>query len=211
MPLTDAQAKADLRTWPTVTGIWTRSDDTIRWLRAQPPLARVPGPRLEVPGSGAFRTQPDGLWITLGIRPSDAVTIATFVDIVAVESCRTAQNFNDKRSRYAARTSSLVVKLPAAWLDAAVTVQSGAVRKRRDVLRGHLPANEDVTLPLRLLRVLYALPNDDGPPSLFARVSGGMVLDAHEYICPQNVLRSYTGRPMQKFLKRMAPELTRFP
>jgi hypothetical protein len=151
------------------------------------------------------------LWITLGIRPSDAATIASFVDIVAVESCGTAQNFNDKRSRYAARTSSLVVKLPAAWLDATVTVQSGAVRKRRDVLRGHLPGDEDVTLPLRQLRVLYAVPNDNGPPSLFARVRDAVVLDAHEYACPQNALGSYTSQPMQKFLKRMAPELTRFP
>jgi hypothetical protein len=211
VPLTDAQAKAKLRTWPTVTGIWTRSDDTTRWLRAQPPVAGVTGPRLEVPGAGAFLTQPDALWITFGIRPSDTAAVATFADCVVVESCGTTQNFSDKRSRYAPRTTSLVVKLPVAWLDATVTVQSGAVRQRREVLRGQLPPTEDVSLPLRHLRVLYALPNDNGPPSLYERVTKAMALDGHEYVCPQIVLGSYTGQPMQKFLKRMGPELSRFP
>lgn len=211
MPLTDAQAKARLDAWPTVTGIWTRTDDTTRWLRAQPPVASVTGPRLEIPGAGAFRTQPDGLWITLGIRPSDMNATATFADCVAVESCGTPQNFNDKRSRYAARTTSLVVKLPSAWLDATVTVQSGAVRRRRDVLRGQLPAAGEMSLPLRHLRVLYALPDDDGPPSLYGRVTEAMALDAHEYVCPQTVLGSYTGQWTQRFLKRMGPEQSRYP
>jgi hypothetical protein len=79
------------------------------------------------------------------------------------------------------------------------------------VLRGQLPAAGDVSLPLRHLRVLYALPDDDGPPSLYARVTKAMALDAHEYVCPQNVLGSYTDQPMQRFLKRMGPELSRYP
>jgi hypothetical protein len=164
-----------------------------------------------LPGAGAFRTQPDGLWVTLGVRPSDTTTTATFADCVAVESCGSPPNFNDKRSRYAARTTSLVLELPSAWLDATVTVQSGTLRQRRDILRGQLPATGDVSLPLRHLRVLYALPDDDGSPSLYKRVTGAMALDAHEYVCPQNVLGSFRGQPLQKFLKRMSPELTRYP
>jgi hypothetical protein len=140
MPLTDAQAKACLIAWPRITGIWTRSDDTTRWLQAQPPVVGSTGPRLALPGAGAFRTQPDGLWVTLGVRPSDTTTTATFADCVAVESCGSPPNFNDKRSRYAARTTSLVLELPSAWLDATVTVQSGTLRQRRDILRGQLPA-----------------------------------------------------------------------
>ena len=40
------------------------------------------------------------------------------------------------------------------------------------MLRRQLPA-EDVSLPLRHLRVVYALPDDDGPPSLYATVGIG--------------------------------------
>jgi len=210
MPLTDAEAKQRISRWPAHTRIWSRDDEQIGWLRAQPPLGGITSPRLQQPGAGAFRTQPDGLWITLGIEAHDQATAATFVDCVAIESCRNAQNFNDKRSRYAARTTSLMLAIPQTWLEATVRVQAGATRTRAAVLRGNLPA-EDVSLPVRHLRVLYALPDDDGAPGLFARVSAAMVLEAHEYICPQRVLGSYTGQPMQTFLKRMAPGLTRFP
>ena len=173
-------------------------------------MGGVTSPRLQQPGAGAFRTQPDGLWITLGIESSDEATRATFVDFLAIESCRNAQNFNDKRSRYAARTTSLMLTIPGAWLEAKVRVRAGATRTRAVVLRGNLPL-EDVNLPVRHLRVLYALPDDDGAPGLFTRVSAAMVLEAHEYICPQRVLGSYTGQQVQTFLKRMAPGLIRFP
>lgn len=211
MPLSDPQAKAFLLAWPTVTAIWTRPGENTRWLRAQPRVVGTTGPRLEVPGTGAFHTQPDGLWVTLGIAPSDVTTPARFADCVAVESCGTSQNLNDKRSRYGARTTSLMLKLPAAWLDASVTVQGGATRTRRQQLRGALPATGNVSLPIRHLRVLYALPNDGAPPSLYARVTAAMVMEAHEYVCPQSVLSNFNGPPHQKFLKRMAPELTRYP
>lgn len=210
VPLSDAQAKQWLRDWPTVTGMWTPGPGGPRWLQAQPPAKGATGPRLELPGAGRFKTQPDGLWISLGIPRSDTATAATFVDCIVVESCGTAQNFNDKRSRYAARTTSLVIGLPEAWLNASVSVQSGASRTRRELLRGQLPATADVSLPLRHLRVLYALPRDGGNPPLYDRIAGALALDAHEYVCPQSSLRTYTSQRFQRFLKRMAPALTRY-
>lgn len=211
MPLSDAEAKKYLSCWPQHTRVWSRQKESIGWLRAQPKTERTAGPRLELPGAGAFRTQPDGLWVSLGIAGGDTTTQATFVDATVIESCRTQQNFSDKRSRYAARTTSLVVSFSDTWLNAQVTVQRGARRSRRDILRGNLPEGEPISLPVRHLRVLYALPTDDASPSLFDRVCSSMVLEAHEYVCPQRTLASYTGQPMQRFLKRMAPGLQRYP
>jgi hypothetical protein len=193
------------------TKTWSRPEEDVRWLRAQPGVPGTVGPRLQLPGAGAFRTQPDGLWVTLGIAPDDEETRATFVDCFVVESCRTSQNFNDKRSRYAARTTSLVLELPKTWLDRTVQVQAGAVRQRRALLRGKLPRGGPVSLPVRHLRVLYALPDDDGPPSLYSKVCQALALEAHEYICPQTMLGQFNLQAMQRFLKRIAPGLLRYP
>ena len=209
MPLSDREAKERISSWPEHTRIWSRTDRRVGWLRAQPSTGKT-SPRLQLPGAGAFRTQPDGLWVTLGIEPADETTQASFVDCICIESCGTVQNFNDKRSRYAARTTSLMLAIPRRWLDGSVTVRAGATRARAEVLRGKL-AREDVSLPVRHLRILYALPDDDADPSLFARITAAMVLEAHEYVCPQRVLGQFKGQPMQKFLKRMAPGLLRFP
>jgi hypothetical protein len=54
---------------------------------AQPVTENVRAPRLTAPGSRAFQTQPDGLWVTLGIGRTDAVTHATYVDCIVIEVC----------------------------------------------------------------------------------------------------------------------------
>jgi hypothetical protein len=50
MPMTDAQAKAALRTWSLVTRIWS-GGEYVYWLRAQPtdPGEPARAPRLTVP------------------------------------------------------------------------------------------------------------------------------------------------------------------
>lgn len=189
MAMTDQEAKHQLReVWPGQTQIWSREEDNAYWLRAQPGIRGLVGPRLELPGAGALRTQPDGLWITLGIDAGDTSGRAQFADCLVVESCGTRQNFSDKRSRYAARTTSLVLALPAKWLEGGVSVRAGATRKRRELLRGNLPVGEQVRLPVRHLRVLYALPNNGGRRSVYRQIVDAMVLEAHEYVCPQNAL-----------------------
>jgi len=172
MPLTDAQAKNRLLDWPAQTEIWSGADHKkIKWLRAQPVDGVIGGPRLELPGAETFRTQPDGLWITLGIERGDSSTVGRFVDCVIIESCGKQQNFSDKRSRYAARTTSLTLNLPAKWLDRTVPVRGGAQRKRRELLSGNLPSDQPTKLPVRHIRVLYALPDDDAKLSLYRRTS----------------------------------------
>ena len=209
MPLTDAEAKERLRSWPTQTRLWSKGA-SIWWLRAQPIEGPGPAPRLVLPGAGEFRVQPDGLWLSLGIRRDDQETQATFADCVVVESCGSIQNFNDKRSRYAARTTSLMIELSKRWLDHQVSVQAGALRQRRELLRGALPLEDAISLPLRHLRVLYALA-DEGHDSPYRGIRRSGVLEAHEFLCRQEVLGQYTAQRVQVFLKAMGPERSVYP
>ncbi len=159
-----------------------------------------------LPGSRAFHTQPDGLWLTLGIARDDTSTVAVYADCIVVEVCGSGQNLNDKRARYAARTTALMVDMRTPWLDGTVTLQGrgGTRRARRDVLGGQL--RENAVLPVRHLRVLYVL-DDGGAKSLMQQAQANMVFEAHEYVCPQRVLGQWTAPPMQEFLKRMRPLL----
>ena len=197
MALTDAQAKAALRTWPLVTRIWS-GGETVDWLRGQPKSVGDShrSPRLTVPGSLEFQTQPDGLWIAVGECP--------FVDCIVVEVCGNAQNLNDKRARYSARTSALVLEMRQPWLDAEVTRQGGGTRTRRVLLGRDLSEHGVVSLPVRHLRVLYAL-DDSGATSLYVRATRSMVMEGHEYVLPQRLLGQYNAQNTQGFLKRMAP------
>jgi hypothetical protein len=155
--------------------------------------------------------QPDGLWLSLGIRRGDDhQTHATFADCIVVESCGNIQNFNDKRSRYAARTTSLMIELSQRWLDHQVPVQAGAVRQRRELLQGALPLEHPITLPVRHLRVLYALA-DEGHNSPYRGIRRSGVLEAHEFLCRQEVLAQHNAQSVQAFLKAMAPERSVYP
>jgi hypothetical protein len=209
VPLSDREAKDCLRTWPNTTRLWSAGAPDIWWLRAQPADGNTAAPRLHVPGAKAFQTQPDGLWVTFGIPRGEVATQAAYADCIAVESCGTSQNLNDKRARYAARTTSFMLNMRQTWLNTGVILpgRGGTPRRRRDVLQGQLAAQGIVSMPVRHLRVLYALPEDDAPTSLYARAREHMVLEAHEYVCPQRVLGQWNVPAMQRFLKRMPPDL----
>lgn len=210
MALSDKEAKQRLRAWPTqIRQLWSKNAD-VRWLRAQPIDGPGPAPRLVLPGAGKFRVQPDGLWTTLGIPISQPTLAASFADCIVIESCGTSQNFTDKRSRYAARTTSLMIELAQPWLDHEVDITGGGKRARRQLLQGSLPATGTLALPVRHLRVLYAL-EDDGAKSLYKQVCAAGVIEAHEFVCRQDVLGQYTAPKFQTFLKGMAPDRVIFP
>lgn len=134
-----------------------------------------------------------------------------YADCVVIESCGTEQNLFDKRSRYAARTTSTLLELRRSWLEEEIRLpgRGGPLRSRGSALGGtlgDLRERERVVLPVRHLRVLYALP-DEGPQSLLARVRNRMTFEAHEFVCPQRLLTQWNLGGMQDFLKRMAPDV----
>ena len=190
--LSDAQAKAILLDWPTRTNIWPAPGGTGYWLQAQPRSGTRPGPRLSSPGATLFRTQPDGLWVFFHTFQS--------CDVVAVEVCGTAQNLNDKRSRYIPSSHSLVLSATVGWLNEEVAIQAGGQRQRWRAT-GTLstaPINDQV-VPVRHLRVLYALPND-----LYNDWCVEHTPTGYEFFCPHSSLNSINSQNMRAFIKRMS-------
>ncbi len=189
--LSDAEAKAVLQGWPTRTKVWTPTLPGW-WLRAQPVDGHTVGPRLKSPGSTLFVTQPDGMW--LYIRPVDG-----YVDALAIEVCTSAQNLNDKRSRYMPAMYSIVAECPRTWLLATIAVQRGGQQPRWRA-SGTFTSAPPTTLrlPVRFLRVLYALPN-----ALYRRWMPEHVPVGYEYFVPHSSLSSYHSPAMQTFLRRL--------
>lgn len=210
MKLTDAQAKQVMRqSWPLHTKTWSPSGSSVHWLRAQPatPGQGVASPRLLAPGSSAFATQPDGLYVSTGLVLGNATALPEYADVIAIEVCGGSQNFNDKRARYSAMTQSRMVELRRQWLRTLVTVQAGAQRARSERLGipdSLLDREERLLLPVRVLRVLYCLHNDPPDDGHYGQVRGQVILEGHEYIAPHSDLSQWTSQQFQEFVKGMA-------
>lgn len=194
--LLDSEARDLLRTWPSSPkDLWSAPDGTSHWLRAWPraPESKIPGPMLGAPRVSRYRTRPDGLWLNLGRRG--------LVDAFCVECCGTIQNLNDKRARYVVVGSSLVVNCPKAWLSEDMRLQGGRVMSRWEVLGLQRAPSVSWNLPVRFLRVLYAIPDEH-----YDRWAVSNVPAPFEFFCRHSSLGSYASQKMQKFLRSMSPE-----
>nr|MCU0702044.1 hypothetical protein [Myxococcaceae bacterium] len=139
-------------------------------------------------GSGAFSTQPDGLWLALG---DDCA------HVFVVEACGNGQNFNDKRARYQPRTSSLMLRLPLNWLPHKIRRQRGGLRARWGLVGISTEPEADLVLPIRSLRVLYAL-----RAAHYNAAFTEVPLEAHEFLARVPDLGNWSSRPLQRLLKR---------
>lgn len=197
--LSDSEAKTLLLEWPSHSGdvvrsdVWPTPHGRGAWLRAQPPdSASRPGPRFRSPGAKLFSTQPDGLWVWFG-------PTAAFADILAIEVCGTAQNLNDKRSRYGPTTSSLLLQTPKRWFEEEIATRGGSRRTRIELASlAPLTLSADLLVPVRWTQVLYALPNE-----LYRSWTADQIPSPHEYFCRHGSMGSYTNQSMQRFLARM--------
>lgn len=193
--LSDAEAKAILRGWPNRTKkLWSTPKNRGYWLRAQPKAqgSTISTPTIRLPGANLFRTQPDGMWVYL----SDD----DFADVICIEVCRTNQNLNDKRSRYMAEVRSLTLHCPVAWLCETIPLQRGSPTVRWQACRTFAAKPQgDHQVPIRYLRVLYALKKD-----LYKAWSAQNVPGGQEYYCRHSSLDSYNSPEMQEFLRRIS-------
>jgi hypothetical protein len=139
-----------------------------------------------------FNSQPDGLWAYFASLD--------YCDVAAIEVCGTIQNLNDKRSRYAFSGHSTLLDCSRKWFTETINVQKGGKLERWKA-SGTIqsPPKKDVKLPIRYLRVLYAIPNDD-----YERWVPGHIPSGYEFFCKHSSLDSYTNPKMQKFLRRMS-------
>lgn len=190
--LSDGEAKDLLLKWPTRTTLWPPPEGRGFWLRGQPNAGKIPGPRISSPGAKLFNTQPDGLWVHFNGEVS--------CDAVAIEVCGTIQNLNDKRSRYIPASHSLVLKCSVTWLREEVSVQKGGNCARwKAAASFDVEPTTDLSIPVRHLRVLYAIPN-----SLYHKWCCEHTPTGYEYFCPHSSMQTYNSPPMQRFLRQMS-------
>jgi hypothetical protein len=190
--LSDSEAKQVLLKWRTRTKLWPPPEGRGFWIRGQPKDGNRPGPRLSSPGARLFGTQPDGLWVHF--------KETTSCDVVAVEVCGTIQNLNDKRSRYIPASHSLILTCTAAWLKEEIPVQKSGKRPRWQACASFkTEPSEDVSVPVRHLRVLYGIPND-----LYQKWCREHTPTGYEFFCPHSSLATYNSPPMQRFLRQMS-------
>ncbi|WP_137176288.1 hypothetical protein [Roseomonas sp. AR75] len=181
----DDQVRRRLRQWPQQPPGATRSQRQAgTWLRARPGAANFPGqPFIKLPGSSAFRTIPDGLWLHFSPDPDDR-----YVDILCIEACGSVQNLQDKRSRFAPSTSSLLVVCPLRWMLEPAEPTDPTPRWHLIGLLREEPT-EPLVLPVRDVRVLYGLKQRH-----YQSVARGQVLQPHEYFCPIEALTAERGQ-----------------
>jgi hypothetical protein len=190
--LSDSEAKEILLNWPTRTKLWPPPKGHGFWIRGQPRDLTRPGPCLSSPGAKLFGTQPDGLWAHFNGAMS--------CDVVAVEVCGTIQNLNDKRSRYIPASHSLVLKCRSAWLKEEIPIQKGGQRARWQASASFdAEPSEDLSVPVRHLRVLYGLPN-----GIYHKWCSDHSPTGYEFFCPHSSLATYNSPPMQRFLRQMS-------
>ncbi|MGO9837230.1 MAG: hypothetical protein ACLP1X_23795 [Polyangiaceae bacterium] len=175
--------------WPKKPAkLWSASITGAAWLRGQPPDGKATGPRFMTVGMSDYKTHPDALYVCLsaGDRP--------FADCVAIEATGSAQNFQDKRSRYGPTSASRLLHCPLKWL-----LGKAGAQKRWQAVAGLAAAPaDDLVLPVRLLRSLYFLKDD-----LYDEWTETGVPEPHEFVARYSSVKSIYAKQMRTFLERM--------
>lgn len=205
--LSDSEAKDILRKWPQVTSkLFVTPSGDGNWLRAAPKSDKVDGkdrilPKIHSLGSsGLLTTHPDGLYVVFSYdKGDDGIAETPYADVISIEVCGSLQNLGDKRSRYAGLGSSIVLRCRKGWLLQEITMQKGARRPRWRVLGLRSKPEGHAQIPIRFLRVLYALPNAE-----YSRLRDALVPAGHEYYCPHSSLASHGSPSMIKFLTSLS-------
>ena len=196
----DSLVRQKLRSWPQhPPGLADREQGARgAWLRARPGAVHdLDHPFLKLPGANRLRTVPDGLWLCFGGTERDP-----FVDIFALEACGSYQNLLDKRSRFAPSMHSLLAVCPMAWLKDPVSPTNRMLRWRYTGLLRNEPL-EPLTLPVRDIRVMYAL-----RPRHYEGFAASQIPHAHEFFAPISALISPEGwqHPnLRAFIARTSP------
>ncbi len=182
-----------LREWPFRTEQWPLPGYRGFWCRARPSTSNDAQPFIATAGATANTTEPDGLYLF--------VHDGQFADCIAIEICGSRQNFYDKRSRYTTNQAGLVVRIPLDWLFAVETLRGRNNTLARWDASKWFPdqPTDELALPIRHLRVLFAIPDDSYHTWAVQNGPAG-----HEYFCMHSHIALWRNRNVQRFLKGMA-------
>lgn len=114
------------------------------------------------------------------------------------------QNLLDKRSRFAASTSSLLAFCPVPWLLAPARQDAIPVPRWRLVRMLHNEPNVPLVLPVRHTRVVFGLQLRH-----YESFRQNNVAQAHEFFCPMDALTAEDGHEVPEmralFARTSAP------
>ncbi len=169
-----------LRTWPErPPGYPVEPRSRAYWFRGRPsPACERNDPYLKLVGTDRLRTYPDGLWLAFGGTP-----VEMYVDIFAVEACGSITNLSDKRSRFAPSTHSMVAVCPLRWLLGHRSPGRPIPRWRRIGMYDEPESPLTVPVPVRDMRVMYALNQRQ-----YRSFAASQVPNPHELFVPMNQL-----------------------
>jgi len=192
--MTDKQAKKAIKKyWSERTQLWNSPGMSGYWVRGRIG-SKVPGhPVIHPPGLEKGVTQPDAIWIYLTEQ---------YADVICFEHCNKKQNLYDKRSRYIPASHSLLLRLPKRWLCDDIPVTNGR-KPRWDAFQTGLNAPaQDFSVPIRFLRLLYALPQ-----RLYKEWMDNQTPTGYEFYCRHSSLTTFNSAVTQEFLKRMTEKV----
>ncbi len=174
----DIRARERLRAWPNDPPGLEHELGPGVWLKARPGVEDdIAYPKLKLPGADRLRTVPDALWLRFGGHERDP-----FVDLFVIEVCGSFTNLLDKRSRFSPSMHSMLASCPVTWL-------LGPRAKDDDTPRWQCtrllrePPTLPMVLPVRDIRVMYAL-----PAKLYDGFASCQVPHAHEFFIPVSAL-----------------------
>jgi len=174
----DLRARDKLRSWPNDPPGLEHALGPGVWLKARPGVHDdIHYPKLKLPGSDRLRTVPDALWLRFGGSERDP-----FVDLFVIEVCSTFSNLLDKRSRFLPSMQSMLATCPLPWLLGPFSRDDSTPRWQRTKLIGKAPTTQ-ITLPVRGIRVMYAL-----PAKLYEPFVSSQIPHAHEFFVPVDAL-----------------------
>jgi hypothetical protein len=193
----DNTIRQKLRTWPNHPPGLEDDFGPGAWIKGRPAFDDTEYPFLKLPGANRLRTVPDGFWMRFGGTPRDL-----YVDIFVIEVCGCFTNLLDKRSRFAPSMHSMLAVCPLPWLLGPYTPYDDTPRWRCTRLLKQQP-DAPLTLPVRDIRVMYAL-----PPKLYDGFESSQIPHAHEFFAPVTVLLGPQGwqQPsLRAFIARTSP------
>ena len=211
---TDQDVRCWLQKWPQLTNEF---GDNRFWLRSRPkpeknhPQHNHTHPQLltaGVPNSG--KKQPDGLYVAASLNQANP-----YADVISIESCGDETNYLSKKAFYAPSNIGKVIRLDHDWLAAQVNApKHGPKKPRWEWLDGatyyeEIPSR--LILPIRRLRVVYALPPEWAGKDAYSVVQQNMLANGVEFYLRISQLKSSNwGNLAEEFFERLTNDSLSF-